>query len=72
MCIRQPFTIGGSGSTYIYGYVDATYKPNMTEKECIDFVTNGKQKFFFKAPDYICLDVPGSNSGLLVEENHPI
>merc|ERR1712203_1111962 len=26
MCVRQPFSIGGSGSTYVYGYVDATYK----------------------------------------------
>jgi len=36
-CVRQPFTIGGSGSTYIYGYVDSQYKENMTRSECIEF-----------------------------------
>ena len=40
MLIRQPFSIGGSGSTYIYGHVDATYKSNMSKEECLKFVTN--------------------------------
>ncbi|XP_064460962.1 proteasome subunit beta type-6-like [Ornithodoros turicata] len=39
MMMRQPIATGGSGSTYIYGYVDANYKEGMTEKECMDFVT---------------------------------
>ncbi|XP_074654591.1 proteasome subunit beta type-6-like [Tubulanus polymorphus] len=38
--IRQPVAVGGSGSTYIWGYVDAHFKENMTKKECEDFVTN--------------------------------
>lgn len=42
MCVRQPFAIGGSGSTYIYGYCDAHYKTGMTKEECIDFVKNGE------------------------------
>lgn len=33
MRVRQPFSIGGSGSTYIYAYCDATFKPNMTKEE---------------------------------------
>jgi len=37
---RQPFAIGGSGSTYIYGYCDSTYKPGMTKEECVSFVKN--------------------------------
>ena len=41
MLISQPVTIGGSGSTYIYGYVDAKYKSNMTKEECLQFATNG-------------------------------
>lgn len=41
MLVRQPVTIGGSGSTYIYGYVDAKYKPNMSREECLQFATNG-------------------------------
>ncbi|KAF4075234.1 hypothetical protein AMELA_G00232070 [Ameiurus melas] len=40
MLISQPFTIGGSGSTYIYGYMDAKYKPDMSREECIQFVKN--------------------------------
>ncbi|XP_065890081.1 proteasome subunit beta type-6-like [Dysidea avara] len=38
MCLRQPFAIGGSGSTYIYGYCDAHFKQGMTKEECIEFV----------------------------------
>lgn len=38
--VPQPFAIGGSGSSYIYGYCDANYKLNMTKEECMNFVTN--------------------------------
>ncbi|ENN71781.1 hypothetical protein HUJ04_005202 [Dendroctonus ponderosae] len=38
MCVRQPVSIGGSGSSYVYGYVDANYKRNMTKEECTQFV----------------------------------
>ncbi len=41
MCLRRPFAIGGSGSTYIYGHCDATFRPNMTREECVEFVKNG-------------------------------
>jgi len=40
MLVRQPVAIGGSGSTYVYGYVDSNFKPNMTEEQCVQFVTN--------------------------------
>ncbi|KAF7268430.1 proteasome beta1 subunit [Rhynchophorus ferrugineus] len=40
MCVRQPVSIGGSGSSYVYGYVDANYKKDMTQEECVKFVTN--------------------------------
>lgn len=36
--VEQDFAIGGSGSTYIYGYVDSAYKPDMTQEECEAFV----------------------------------
>lgn len=39
-CLQAPFSIGGSGSTYIYGHVDATYKPGMSRSECQIFVRN--------------------------------
>lgn len=37
---EQPFAIGGSGSTYIYGYCDANYREGMTADECEKFVIN--------------------------------
>lgn len=37
---RQAVSIGGSGSSYVYGYVDANFKPNMTKEQAISFVTN--------------------------------
>ncbi|XP_062292077.1 proteasome 20S subunit beta 12 [Scomber scombrus] len=40
MLVNQPVTIGGSGSTFIHGYVDAKYKPNMNKDECLQFATN--------------------------------
>eukprot|EP00009_Paramoeba_aestuarina_P003550 CAMPEP_0201506712 /NCGR_PEP_ID=MMETSP0161_2-20130828/583_1 /ASSEMBLY_ACC=CAM_ASM_000251 /TAXON_ID=180227 /ORGANISM="Neoparamoeba aestuarina, Strain SoJaBio B1-5/56/2" /LENGTH=213 /DNA_ID=CAMNT_0047900885 /DNA_START=117 /DNA_END=758 /DNA_ORIENTATION=+ len=39
-CVRQPFAIGGSGSTYIYGYCDAHYKKGMSKEECLAFCRN--------------------------------
>ena len=41
MIVRQPVAIGGSGSSYIYGFVDSQFKENMTKEECADFVTRG-------------------------------
>ncbi|KAL0123439.1 hypothetical protein PUN28_005747 [Cardiocondyla obscurior] len=40
MCVRQPISIGGSGSTYVYGYVDSQYKPNMSKNDCLKLVEN--------------------------------
>ncbi|KAA1466243.1 20S proteasome subunit [Dentipellis sp. KUC8613] len=37
---RQPWAIGGSGSTYVYGYCDATYKEGWGRDETIEFVKN--------------------------------
>lgn len=46
MLVRQPVATGGSGSTYVYGYVDKNFKPNMTKDECMKFVLNGKGNIF--------------------------
>ena len=32
----------GSGSTYIYGYCDAAFRPNMSQTDAEQFVTHGK------------------------------
>jgi len=39
--------MGGSGSTYIYGYADATYKENMTKEEALQFCANCKCRIAF-------------------------
>jgi len=40
MMVRQPVAMGGSGSTYMWGYIDATFKPNMNQEQCVEFVKN--------------------------------
>jgi 20S proteasome subunit beta 1 len=37
-CIKMPFAMGGSGSTYIYGLADAEFRENMTRDEAATFV----------------------------------
>lgn len=36
-CLKRDYTMGGSGSGFIYGYVDANYKPNMSFTEAKSF-----------------------------------
>ncbi|KAM9414410.1 proteasome subunit beta type-6 [Pholidichthys leucotaenia] len=36
MLVRQPVSVGGSGSTYVYGFMDANYKPGMTKEQCFE------------------------------------
>lgn len=36
--IRQNCTIGGSGSSYIYGFVRENYKEKMEKEDCVEFV----------------------------------
>lgn len=44
--MRMPVATGGSGSTYIYGYVDSSYKPGLTKDECKELVVNGNLLYF--------------------------
>jgi len=37
-CIKMPFAIGGSGSTYIYGLVDSEYKAGISYEEAKNLV----------------------------------
>ncbi|KAK8799218.1 hypothetical protein WA171_005965 [Blastocystis sp. BT1] len=41
--LKQDVCLGGSGSTYIYGYVDSNYNPNMTPEEGEEFVRRAIQ-----------------------------
>lgn len=47
MLVRQPCSIGGSGSSYVYGYVDSNFKMGMTKEECIEFTKNSESDFLF-------------------------
>jgi 20S proteasome subunit beta 1 len=38
MLIRQSCTIGGSGSSFIYGFVRENYREQMPKEECVEFV----------------------------------
>lgn len=38
MLIRQSCTIGGSGSSYVYGFVREFYREGMQKEECMEFV----------------------------------
>lgn len=40
--MRQPVSVGGSGSTYIYGFMDSNYKPALSKDECMDLTAAGK------------------------------
>uniref|UniRef100_A0A8C6T857 proteasome endopeptidase complex n=1 Tax=Neogobius melanostomus TaxID=47308 RepID=A0A8C6T857_9GOBI len=40
MLVRQPVSVGGSGSTYIYGFMDSNYKPNMTKEQCLELTAS--------------------------------
>ncbi|POS86213.1 hypothetical protein EPUL_001949 [Erysiphe pulchra] len=41
---KQSYAIGGSGSTFIYGYCDKHWKEGMNEEEAVDFVRNALQE----------------------------
>lgn len=34
----EDWALSGSGSTFIWGYFDAHYKPNMTKDEAVNFL----------------------------------
>jgi len=38
MVVNQPFSMGGSGSSYLYGLVDNKFKPGMNRAECEELV----------------------------------
>ena len=37
---KGPWAIGGSGSSYIYGYCDSNYREGMSRDECVEFLRN--------------------------------
>lgn len=39
--LKETVALGGSGSSYIYGYVDSNYNPDMSIEEGLEFVRRG-------------------------------
>ena len=35
--VREAMSISGSGSTYVYGYIDANFREGMSKEECENF-----------------------------------
>jgi hypothetical protein len=61
---KQEFSIGGSGSTYIYGFCDSTFQQDMTREEAIDFVKNGNRTSLnLGTNDYVALALAISRDG---------
>jgi 20S proteasome subunit beta 1 len=43
MIARKSIHISGSGSIYAMGYLDANYRPDMSQEECLQLAINGKK-----------------------------
>lgn len=56
MRVREKVAIGGSGSGYIYGFVDSNYKENMEKEECVKFVAKAVS---------LAIDRDGSSGGVV-------
>ncbi|XP_030373678.1 proteasome subunit beta type-6-like [Scaptodrosophila lebanonensis] len=48
MLVREACAIGGSGSSYIYGFVKEHYKPNMPLEDCVEFVKKAVKHAIFR------------------------
>eukprot|EP00483_Globobulimina_turgida_P003731 UN03737 len=46
--VKQKWSIAGSGSTYIYGYCDSTWKENMNRNEAVQFCINALTRATFR------------------------
>ena len=52
--VQQKWAISGSGSTYIYGYCDSTWKENMNRDEAVQFCINGMSHLSYFILSYPC------------------
>lgn len=44
MCIRRPYGIGGSGSSYVYGFIREFFREGMNRNETVEFVKKGNYR----------------------------
>lgn len=53
--VQQNISIGGSGSSYLYGFMDSQYRDMMTQEECENLVLNGKFDIYFLKKENYCI-----------------
>lgn len=44
MCIRRSYAIGGSGSSYVHGFIREFFRDGMSRNEAVEFVKKGKSR----------------------------
>jgi 20S proteasome subunit beta 1 len=75
--VRQPFSIGGSGSTYIYGYCDASYRKGMNREACIAFCQQAASLAMARDGSsggvlrMVCIEESGAQRLLFTEDQLP-
>lgn len=46
MCIRRSYAIGGSGSSYVHGFIREFFREKMSRADAVDFVRKSKHLDF--------------------------
>eukprot|EP00486_Rosalina_sp_Unknown_P000590 CAMPEP_0201568562 /NCGR_PEP_ID=MMETSP0190_2-20130828/9699_1 /ASSEMBLY_ACC=CAM_ASM_000263 /TAXON_ID=37353 /ORGANISM="Rosalina sp." /LENGTH=281 /DNA_ID=CAMNT_0047989819 /DNA_START=50 /DNA_END=895 /DNA_ORIENTATION=+ len=70
---KVPFALGGSGSSYIYGYIDANFKENMEHDEARLFVRKAISHAIFRdgSSGGVVRTISISKDGLFRQTNEP-
>ena len=68
-----PVALGGSGSSYIYGYIDANFKPNMEHDEARLFVRKAISHAIFRdgSSGGVVRTISITKNGLFRQTNEP-
>lgn len=66
--VRQAVAVGGSGSSYVYGFVDSNYKPGLSKDQCLELAAAGERCCTPVSPPRltppsVCLSVCSAVSG---------
>lgn len=75
--MNQKFAVGGSGSGYIYGLVDANFKEGMSKEECKEFVKKAVAHAMARDGSsggvirLVCIDQSGIEKEVCLNENIP-
>ncbi|XP_061753277.1 proteasome subunit beta type-9 [Nerophis ophidion] len=76
--VRQPFFVGGSGSSYVYGFLDAEYREGMSRAACQKFVLNtlalamNRDNFSGGVAYLVTVDKHGAKESMVLGNNLPV